>query len=120
MSKLMKYFIPILFLVVSVVIMLSSGFLKNAFGGKEIPFILDEVMVDVKNDNWNDANNKVDEIKKVYKKISILVQFSAERNEIENFYHQLAMLKGYVEAKQEGEAIATIYLLKEYWAELGT
>jgi hypothetical protein len=118
MSKVMKYVIPIAFLIISIFIMLSNALLKNVLRGDEIPVILDEILEDVNNEKWEQAQIKVNEIKTINRNILKIIQFSAERDELNSFNQQLSVLEGYLYTTNQSEAIVSVFLLKAYWLEL--
>ena len=117
--KLTKYLIPLVFLVASILIMLSGRVLKKTYHGDEIPGMLDSIATNIKDEEWNEAIKATKVIKTRFTKITKLIQFSVERDQLEEFKLNLALLEGYLDTNDEKNAVATVYLLKQYWQELG-
>ena len=116
--KVFKFLIPIVFLLVAVLIMISGKFLKNAYHGNQIPTFLDEISIDIKEDKWDEAINKTDIIKTRYNKIIKLIQFSVERGALIEFKDNLSILAGYLNSQDENNAQAIVYYLKSKWKDL--
>ena len=117
--KIIKIIIPTLFLIIAILIMRSNKVLKNAYNGQEIIGIFDEITVDIKANNWDEAISKTKEIKTGFVKISRLIQFSVEREELDEFYSNLARLQGFLDIEDDDNAVATVYVLKNLWEDLG-
>lgn len=117
--KLLKRIIPFLFLLVSIIIMEGGVYFKKIGDGDKIPAILNEIEDVVYNDDWEEAENKVNLLVNTYNKVSRLVQFSAEREALMNFKIHLFLLKSYIESKDQKEAKAQVALLITYWDNIG-
>lgn len=117
--KKIGYLIPIIFLILAIGIMESGNFLKNIGKGDKIPEILTDIESEINNDNWEIAETKVLEIRTIFNKTYKLIQFSVERDEIFEFKYHLALLEGYLKTQDKSNTIAQVYILHEYWIELG-
>lgn len=117
--KILKYTIPILFLIISIAIIESGFYVKNIGKGKEIPEILNTMETNIENDEWDTATQKAEKLREIFKTQSRLIQFSVERDEIFQFIFNLALLEGYLKTKDHSNCIAQIHILSEYWKEFG-
>ncbi len=68
---------------------------------------------------WQEAAANLNKLELAWRQVVRRLQFSEERDEINNFRHSLARLKGYVAAKDSGGALAALYELEETWVDLG-
>lgn len=116
--RITKFIFPIVFLLLSISIMESGSYLKK-IGKNDVPVLLNEIENNVIEDDWTEAQNKVMETRKKFNKITKIIQFSVERDELVDFKFHLALLEGYISTHDLENSIAQISLLNEYWMELG-
>lgn len=116
--KIIKYIIPLIFMILAIAIMEGGSYLKNTRNGNKIPEILNEIETDINNDDWTKTENKANAIKSIFNNVSKIIQFSVERDELVEFKFNLAYLEGYIKSQDTSNAISQIYVLKEYWKEL--
>ncbi len=120
MRKFMVIAIPIVTLILFVLIMLSDKVLKNSLNNDDnIPVSIDSVRKEIEEDDWAEANNKAHELTNVWSKVAKRVQFSAEKDEINGFYKNLARLKGAITAKDKSDAFMELNEAYEHWINLG-
>jgi ABC-type Na+ efflux pump permease subunit len=113
-----KYIFVIVFLIISVLIMISGNTLKNLFKGDEIPELLNGIKYDLKENEWKSAENKTIEIKEIFNKVTKIIRFSVERDEIYLIKFHLSLLNGYIISHDYSNSLAEVYLLNEYWKEI--
>lgn len=83
MRKFLVISIPIVALIFFVLIMLSGNILKEPMGNDDnIPESIQLLIQDIESGNWESANIKTDNLSNSWKKIAKRVQFSSERDEI--------------------------------------
>ena len=112
--------LPIVTLVLFVMIMLSSNILKQSLVGDDnIPQSIETVVQDINHENWNAANQATDNLSRVWDKVVKRVQFSAERNEIDDLNMNIARLKGAIQAKDEAGGLTELSEAYEHWKNLG-
>ncbi|WP_406542420.1 DUF4363 family protein [Clostridium ljungdahlii] len=86
--------IPIVTLILFVLVMISDNFLKKPLTKNDnVPKCIQLVMEDVKNNKWDDAYRKSDQLSNAWKKVVTRVQFSAEKDEIDSFTMNVARLQ---------------------------
>lgn len=112
--------IPIVTLILFVLLMLSGDFLKKSFGNDDnIPLSIEAVIEDIKNENWEDAKKDTDALNEAWDKIINRVQYSSERNEINDFSVSLARLRGAIEAQDKSGGLQELNEAYEHWNDLG-
>jgi hypothetical protein len=112
--------IPIVTLILFILLMLSGDFFKKSFGNDDnIPLAIETVIEDIKNENWDAAEKDTDHINEAWNKIVNRVQFSSERNEINDFSVSLARLRGAIEAQDKSGGLQELNEAYEHWNDLG-
>lgn len=122
-SSVRKFFIiviPILTLSLFILIMLSGNVLKHPLTTDDnIPKTIQLVIQDIKDEKWQEASIKTEQLSGEWKKIINRVQFSSERDEINAFNMNLARLRGAIMAKDKANAFMELTEAYEHWNELG-
>lgn len=99
MKKIVAVLIPVLLLVFFILIMIGDPFLKKSFSEDDnVPAIIKEIKADVINDNWADAKVGVDELEEAWNIITSRVQFSTDRQVLDDGDLSIVRMKGFVEA----------------------
>jgi len=112
--------IPIITLIIFILIMLSDVVLKKPLtGNDDIPGTIEQVIQEVRNGKWDMAESKVNDLDKAWKKVARRVQFSAEKDEINEFDMNMARLKGSIMAKDKTDALIELNEAFEHWDNLG-
>lgn len=112
--------IPIGALILFVLIMISGDYLKMPLGKNDnIPELIQDVINNLNEEEWEEANNNTDKLSETWKKIVNRVQFSSERDEINAFSMNIARLRGAIMAKNKANSLSEIYEAYEHWKELG-
>ncbi|MCM0649636.1 DUF4363 family protein [Clostridium swellfunianum] len=120
MRKFIIRAIPIAALIIFVLIMISANFLKKPLGkDDDIPNSIQLILKDVGNENWDEASKKTDQLEKAWKKIVKRVQFSAERDELNDFDINLARLRGAIMVKDKSNASLELNEAYEHWDNIG-
>lgn len=120
MRKFIVITIPIVTLVLFLVIMLSGDFLKQSLGGDDnIPQAIETIMQDVNQGDWEAAKQNTDHLNDVWDRIVTRVQFSSERDEINDFSMNVARVKGAVQAKDKSIVLTELSEAYEHWRGLG-
>lgn len=117
MIKFLLYkILPTLTLVFFILIM-NSG---QTFQARDnILTYLPQVRSNINEDQWDKASQNLKSIQSAWGRVVKRIQFSVERDEINNLQHSLARLKGYIEAQDKSGAYAELEEVKETWEDLG-
>jgi hypothetical protein len=111
--------IPLATIILFLAVMLSGNYLKQPLGNNDdIPGLIDALIRDIQNEQWEIVGQKADELNKAWEKVVSRVQFSAERNEINNFNITLARLQGAILEKDRLSAIIELKEAYEHWSQL--
>lgn len=100
--------------------MLSGDFLKRSVvNGNTIPEWINLIINDIELEQWDEANIKSSELSNSWDKIVKKVQFSSERDEINDFSVNISRLQGSILTKNKDNALLELYEAYEHWDELG-
>lgn len=120
MRKFLVVSIPIVTMILFILFMISGSFLKQPFGEDDnVPKAIEIVIQDIVNENWAEAGKNTDQLIKAWEKVLNRVQFSSERNEINDLSISLARLRGAVQAQDKASGLEELYAAYEHWQDLG-
>jgi hypothetical protein len=120
MKKIVAVLIPVLLLVFFILIMIGDPFLKKSFSEDDnVPAIIKEIKADVINDNWADAKVGVDELEEAWNIITSRVQFSTDRQVLDDGDLSIVRMKGFVEANDSAGTLAELGAVKRHWTHIG-
>ncbi len=120
MKKSVRIIIPIILLGIFILAMTTGGLLKKPMSDEDdlISFI-EKTEKEVLNQDWKKASTHLSDAKKAWKKVVRRIQFSAERDEINELHKTLDRTRGFIEAKDKGGAMAELAEARNIWKELG-
>lgn len=120
MKKSVRIIIPIILLGLFILAMTTGGLLKKPMSDEDdlISFI-EKTEKEVLNQDWKKASTHLSDAKKAWKKVVRRIQFSAERDEINELHKTLDRTRGFIEAKDKGGAMAELAEARNIWKELG-
>ncbi|WP_010234193.1 DUF4363 family protein [Clostridium arbusti] len=120
MRKFFVIFIPVTFLVISILIMLSGQFFKNPRGDWDnVPKHMDMITKAVTSDEWTLAEQDTSELETAWKAIVKRVQFSSERDEINDLNISIARLKSSISSKDKVLSLMELSETRQHWEDLG-
>ena len=119
MRRFLIIAIPIATIVAFVMIMQSTRFLKKSFGENDgVAEIFDELFDEIDNENWEDISKGVEDLEVAWGIVVSRLQFSVERDEINNISNNIARLKGAVQAKDKVNVLMELYQAHNNWKNL--
>lgn len=120
MRKFFVILIPIAILAISILLMLSSPFLKKPRGeGDDVPKCMDKVTKAITLDNWTLAKQNTSELETAWKTVVKRVQFSSERDEINALSVSIARLKAAIASKDKTSSLIELSEVGQHWNDLG-
>lgn len=120
MRKFFVIAIPIVTLICFILLMLSGNYLKNSFGKDDnIPELIQVLTENINDEKWEEANDNSEKLDEAWNKIVRRVQFSSERDEINEFSFSLARLRGAIMGKDKASSFSELSEAYEHWKELG-
>lgn len=120
MRRFLVIAIPIAALVFFVCIMLSGSFLKKPFGkNDDVVQEIENLTEDVYNESWEEASRKVEDLDLAWKTVLKRIQFSSERDEINDITSNIARLRGAVLAQDKSNSLIELKDAYQHWNELG-
>lgn len=100
--------------------MLSDKYLKHSFSDTDdVVSGIDLVKKDVKEENWSDAEISTKSLRSAWEIVAKRVQFSAEKDEINGFFRNLARLEAAVAEKNKVNALMELNEAYYHWEDLG-
>lgn len=116
MRKVVYYSIPIITLVMFALVMLSGTYLKNSRSIEDdFPAHLESVKSDISSEQWDNAASNIDKLYNAWKKVARRVQFSAERDEMNDIDINLSRLRGAIDAKDKSIALVELSEARMHW-----
>ncbi|OEH94027.1 hypothetical protein [Bacillus solimangrovi] len=117
MKRMITIGITIVFLVVSISIMISGQWLKNSFHENDQLFeTVQSIESDIKKENWVQAENDIDYVTTAWRLVVNRIQFSVERELINEITTTIYYMKGGIQARDRSvvqQNIAYFYILWE-------
>jgi len=118
--KFLVISIPICTIVIFILIMQSGIFLKySSVGDDNIPKMIEKIMENISEEHWEEANKNTADLKEAWSKIVFRIQFSTERNEINDFSVSIARLEGAILARDKSSAFMELKEALQHWMYLG-
>lgn len=120
MRKFINITLTIVLLSFFIATMLSGNILKRSVvNGNSVPEWIDLIIHDIELEQWDEANKTTGELSNSWDKIVKKVQFSSERDEINNFSVNISRLQGAIRTQNKDDALLELYEAYEHWDELG-
>jgi hypothetical protein len=120
MKKFLLYLIPSLFVLVSLFIMTSGGWLKGPFGDKDdLLGCVEKIEAHVKAENWEKAQQEQRKAENAWETISKRVQYSVERDDMMAIAEALHRIKGGIEVQDATAVFPDIYYFYGIWNDFG-
>jgi len=112
--------IPIALLALFVAVMTTGGILKQPMKqAEDVVQLIEQLEKDVLSQNWESASDHLEKTKKAWTKIVNRIQFSAERDEINELHKALERTGGFIKAEDKGGAMAELAEARNIWKGLG-
>lgn len=100
--------------------MLSGQFFKNPRGDWDnVPKHMDIISQAIISDNWTLAGKNADELESAWKYILKRVQFSGERDEINDLNVSIARLKASISSRDKNSSLVELSETRQHWIDLG-
>lgn len=120
MRKFLTIFIPIFFLAICIMAMLSGPLLKKPWKEEEnILQYINNIQVYCKEGEWDRSEKEIDKVEKAWESILRRVQYTSEVDEIDDIYNNIARMKGGIMAKDLGITLGSTEEIKTNWENLG-
>lgn len=112
--------IPIVSLSIFVLIMLSDNVLKKPITkNDDLPKSIEQVFDSINEDDWENADKNWEMLSSAWEKVAARVQFSAEKDEIDDIYKSIARLRGAIQSKDKTNAFMELQETYEHWRNIG-
>ena len=120
MKKIIYYLLPVAMLALFIAIMLSGSYLKQPFGEDDnVPQKIALVKEHVRNADWESAQREQNYLEIAWGKVTPRIQFSMERNEINQLDVSLARAGAAITAKDQAGALMELEEAARHWHNLG-
>ncbi|MCF8012163.1 MAG: DUF4363 family protein [Clostridiales bacterium] len=118
--RIIKYAIPALVLLIFIFIMTGGMYFKEPLSGKDDFARHVEILErNLQEENWDKAGDNMQDLKTAWKNVIPRIQFSVERDKINEINISLARMEGAIEGKDRGGALSDLSEIKMYWNSLG-
>lgn len=118
MRKFLVRAIPIVTIIIFVLVMNIDILYKKYFDKNNINNSINQIISKVNDDKWAEANTNTDQLKESWKKVVRIIQFSAERGEIQSFDKNISRLQGAIVTKDKNNAIIELHEALEHWENI--
>lgn len=119
MKKFLAHLFPVLVLAAFIFIMNSNLYFKQPRNGQEsFPQYMELARENIQDGKWQEAQKNIKKAENVWLQLVAKLQFSVEREEINQLNRSLARLQGAVSAQDPGEALADLNEVIEHWYRL--
>ncbi|GBF12363.1 DUF4363 family protein [Tepidibacillus infernus] len=120
MKKWVIFVVVSLILLIFVAMMGSGVFLKKSLTKQDdVIGQINKVEKLVDEGKWKEADQELKQGFKAWEKVKNRIQFSVERDFLEEVENEMATMKGAIKAKDQKTLITTIERLKIIWDDLG-
>lgn len=121
MRKIIHISIPVVTLIVFVLIMLSGSYFKKQVIGTEQDFIahIETIKSNVEKSQWEEAMKNTYILDDTWQEIIKKIQFSEERDQMNNIDINIARLKGAINANDKTNALLELAEAKMHWKNVG-
>lgn len=108
------------FIILFVCIMQSGKVIKH-IGGPSWDFSrnVKELNEIIKEDKWEEAHKKAEEVEEIFRKKSRWLQISEERDRIDEIFMELARAKAYIYAEDKGGSLSELEEALVNWEHIG-
>lgn len=118
LRTIIAYAIPVIILALFITIMLiEPGRTKRVDGDQYLQHI-DKLQNQVQAGEWERAGREIKHLRQEFRRIIPHIQFSGERDEINQITITLAQIEAYVSCHDRNEAIASLYVARAHWANM--
>ncbi|MFC5713990.1 DUF4363 family protein [Thalassorhabdus alkalitolerans] len=119
MRKFFLYLVPSLFFVASLLLMTSGGWLKEPVGkSDDVLFHVENIEQYIQEKRWEEAASEHKKALQAWDQVSKRVQFSAERDIINEIKGSLSRIKGGIKAQNANTTLSEIYYFYGLWEDL--
>lgn len=120
MRRFLVISIPIFLIALFILIMLSDNYLKHSFNNNDdVVYLIDTVTKEVKEEDWSKAKNSAKELRSAWNFVVKRIQFSAEKDEINGFFRNLARLEAAIATNNKDNALMELNEAYYHWESLG-
>lgn len=119
MLKIAYYIVVVLLMALCLAVMNGSDYLKKAHSDLDnVPLHLSQVKSAVEREDWNRANHDYLALKTAWQKIKPRIQFSVEKDEMNDIDFGLARLGAYIRWEDKTESWVEVSEIETHWKDL--
>ncbi|KHF40019.1 DUF4363 family protein [Halalkalibacter okhensis] len=120
MRKILLYIVPLTFILASLTLMTSGGWLKEPRSDQdELLQSVQSIEEHVQRENWQEAKRKHAYTKRAWTIVTKRIQFSVGKDTLSEVNQVLSRMEGAIEAEDANATLIEIYSFYEFWQELG-
>lgn len=119
MKKFIKVAIPIIIILCFIIILNAGRFLKKPFGKEDdVYFYLKAIENNIYEEEWDEAEENLKELEKAWDIVLVRIQMTIEGARINDFFSEMAHLRGAIHGQSRENAIIEIDTLIDVWERL--
>ncbi len=119
MRRFLTIAIPIVSLIIFVLIMQSGRLLKESFSlDDDVKMIINTLKEEIDYEKWDEINQTVNDLDKAWKIVASRLQFSVEREQINDLSKNIARLKGAAKANDKANSLIELYEVENTWENI--
>lgn len=74
----------------------------------------------IRSEKWEQAGKNLEAAKKAWKKLKPWLQVDIDHDYVNEIEENFVKLEAYIDTKEQPHALATVLLIQETWADIGT
>lgn len=119
MNKITRITFPIIIIIIFVVILNASAFLKKPLGkNDDVFYYLKAIEENIYEEDWDKAEKNLSLLESAWDIVLARIQMTIEGVRINNFFSEMSHLRGAIHAKSKENAIIEIETLIDVWNRL--
>lgn len=119
MKKTFKIILPIIVIISFIVIMNAGGYLKKPLDKEDdVYYYLKAIENNIYNEDWEMAEENLVLLENAWDKVLFRIQMSIEGIRINDFFAEMAHLKGAINSRSREIGIIEIVTLIEVWNQI--
>ncbi|HEX2953540.1 MAG TPA: DUF4363 family protein [Bacillota bacterium] len=120
MRRFLAYAFPVVILVLFIIVMNAGPWLKKPWGDEaDFTTHLRTLERLIRQSQWQSAAVEWNGTERDYRKVTIRIQFSVERDELNRIDDLLARVKGAIVTKDRQAALVELFEAEQHWKQLG-
>lgn len=111
----------VILLILSAVLFSSCALLTEQLDNRTgFSKYLNQIEVNIRNEDWNQAKTSLEYAKKAWKKLKPLLQVDIDHDYVKDIEENFVKLDAYLDVKDKSNSLASILVLQSTWKNVGS